>query len=139
MADPIVQPIYGRVASDERRAGLLAVAAIAERLSRTAGSACLAFDVYLRDLCVELAAMSGRPGSPTLTCRAADVLLPLGPAITLGLIAEELVDNALAYGFPGGRGGRIVSGSPLARRSGGSRWRTVASSSEPGRADAETA
>ncbi len=52
--------------------------------------------------------MLGRPGSPTLTCRAADVLLSIGPAITLGLIAEELVGNALAYGFPGGRGGRIA-------------------------------
>ncbi len=108
VADPVVQPLYGRVASDERRAGFLAVAAIAERLSRTAGPACLPFHVYLRDLCVDLAAMLRRPGGPTLTCKAADVLLPIGPAITLGLIAEELVGNALAYGFPSGRGGRVT-------------------------------
>ncbi len=108
VADPIVQPIYGLIASDERRAGFLAVAAIAERLSRTAGSACLAFDDYLRDLCVDLAAMLGRPGGPTLTCKAASVLLPVGPALTLGLIAEELVNNALVHGFAGGRGGRIA-------------------------------
>jgi two-component sensor histidine kinase len=108
VADPIVQPIYGRIASDERRAGFLAVAAIAERLSRTAGSTCLAFDDYLRDLCVDLAAMPSTPGGPTLACTASAVQIPVGAAITLGLIAEELVNNALVHGFPDGRGGRIA-------------------------------
>ena len=110
VAEPFVQPIYGRIASDERRAGFLAVASIAERLSRTAGPACLAFDDYLRGLCVDLAAMFDRLGGPTLTCKAASVLLPVGPAITLGLIAEELVNNALVHGFPDGQVGRVAVG-----------------------------
>ena len=54
--------------------------------------------------------MLGRLGGPTLTCEAASVLLPVGPAITLGLITEEFVNNALVHGFPGGRGGRIAVG-----------------------------
>ncbi len=106
--DPIVQPIYGGTPTNERRAGFLAVATIAERLSRTAGPARLAFDDYLRGLCVDLAVMSNRSDGPTLTCTASEAQLPLGPAITLGLIAEELVNNALVHGFPDGRGGRIM-------------------------------
>jgi two-component sensor histidine kinase len=108
VAEPIVQPIYGRIAPDERRADFLAVATIAERLSRTAGAACLAFGDYLRDLCAELAATFGRSGGPTLTCTAADMLLPVGPAITLGLIAEGLVGHALSHAFPAGQAGRIA-------------------------------
>ncbi len=108
--DPIIQPIYGRIASNDRRAGFLAAAAIAERLSRTAGSVCLAFDDYLRDLCVDLAVMSDRSGSPTLTCTASEAQLPVGPAITLGLIAEELVNNALVHALPDRGGGRIMVG-----------------------------
>jgi hypothetical protein len=108
-AEPIVQPIFGRIAPDERSAGFLAVATIAERLSRTAGSVRLAFDDYLRDLCDELAGAFGRLGGrPTVTCTAADALLPVGPAITLGLIVEQLVGQALNDAYLSGRAGRIA-------------------------------
>lgn len=108
IAGPTIQPTYGRTAPDERRAGFLAIATIAARLSRTAGTASLPFGEYLRQVCVDLAATFGGPRGVTLTCAASDELLPVGPAITLGRLAEELVSNALAYGFPGGRRGRIA-------------------------------
>jgi two-component sensor histidine kinase len=108
-AEPIVRPLYGRIAPDERSAGFLAAAAIAERLSRTAGAARLAFGDYLRDLCDELAgAFGGSHGRPTVTCTAADVRLPVGPAITLGLIVEQLVGEALRHALLAGRTGRIA-------------------------------
>jgi hypothetical protein len=107
-AEPIVQPIFGQIAPDERSAGFLAAAKIAERLSRTAGSVRLASDNYLRDRCDELAGAFGRSGGrPTVTCTAADVLLPVGPAITLGLIVEQLVGQAL-NAYLSGRAGRIA-------------------------------
>ena len=98
----------GLLALGERPAGVVAVTAISALLSRISGSTQLGFGDYLRDLCDDLAAMSGRSGGPKLTCAAADATLPIGAAITLGLIADLLITNAFLYAFPPGRGGGIA-------------------------------
>ena len=102
------RPMNGLLALGERPAGVVAVTAISALLSRISGSTQLGFGDYLRDLCDDLAAMSGRSGGPKLTCAAADATLPIGAAITLGLIADLLITNAFLYAFPPGRGGGIA-------------------------------
>jgi two-component sensor histidine kinase len=102
------RPMNGLLALGERPAGVVAVTAISALLSRISGSTQLGFGDYLRDLCDDLAATCGRPGGPKLTCASADEALPLGAAITLGLIADLLITNASLYAFPPGRGGDIA-------------------------------
>jgi two-component sensor histidine kinase len=102
------RPMNGLLALGERPAGVVAVTAISALLSRISGSTQLGFGDYLRDLCDDLAATCGRSGGPKLTCAAADDALPIGAAITLGLIADLLITNAFLYAFPPGRGGGIA-------------------------------
>ena len=101
------RPMNGLLALGQRPAGVVAVTAISALLSRISGSTQLGFGDYLRDLC-DLAALSGRSGGPKLTCAAADATLPIGAAITLGLIADLLMTNAFLYAFPPGQGGGIA-------------------------------
>jgi hypothetical protein len=54
------RPMNGLLALGERPAGVVAVTAISALLSRISGSTQLGFGDYLRDLCDDLAAMSGR-------------------------------------------------------------------------------
>jgi two-component sensor histidine kinase len=102
------RPMNGLLALGERPAGVMAVTTVSALLSRISGSTQVGFGDYLRDLCDDLAATCGRPGGPKLTCASADEALPLGAAITLGLIADLLITNAFLYAFPPGRGGRIA-------------------------------
>jgi two-component sensor histidine kinase len=106
-----VPPVGTRIVPAQRTAGLLAVTTVAARPSRTAGPACLPFHDYLRELCADHAAERGMPGhahGPVLSCTASEVRLPVGVAVILGMIAEELIGSALAHGFPRRRGGRIA-------------------------------
>ena len=107
----------GLLALGERPAGVVAVTAISALLSRISGSTQIGFGNYLRDLCDDLAAMSGRSGGPKLTCAAADATLPIGAAITLGLIADLLITNAFPSMLLLGRGGAAASPSQPGRRS----------------------
>ena len=125
------RPMNGLLALGERPAGVVAVTAISALLSRISGSTQLGFGDYLRDLRDDLAAMSGRSGGPKLTCAAADATLPIGAAITLGLIADLLITNAFLYAFR--PGGAAVSPCPSqpGRRPGCSLSRTAGSPCEP--------
>jgi two-component sensor histidine kinase len=86
----------------------MAVTAINALLSRISVSTQLDSGDYLRDLCNDLTATSGRSGGPKLTCATADEAFPIGAAITLGLITDLLITNAFLYAFPPGWGGRIA-------------------------------
>ena len=66
----------------------------------------------MRELCADAAGMLGPQNRVTVTCTATEALLPTATAVRLGLIAEELITNALAHAFPSGRGGRMASRSP---------------------------
>jgi len=102
------RPMNGLLALGERPAGVMAVTTVSALLSRISASTQLDFADYLQDLGNDLAATCGRSGGPKLTCAAADEALPIGAAITLGLIADLLIINAFLYAFPPGRGGRIA-------------------------------
>ncbi len=89
-------------------AGIMGGPPFGEIPSGISSSTQVPFDGHLLELCDDLAAKFGRSGGPRLTCEAAHEALPLSVAITLALIAEVLVTDALVHGFPPGRGGRIA-------------------------------
>jgi two-component sensor histidine kinase len=102
------RPSNGLLALSERPAGVMAVTTLGELLSRISRSTQVCFGPYLRDLCDDLGRTLSRSSGPELTCAAADCLLPIGAAVTLGLIADLLITNAFVHGFPPGSGGRIA-------------------------------
>jgi len=74
---------------------------------------------YFIELCASIAAsMIADPEILTLTVEADEGVATADVSVGLGLVATELVINALKHGFPGGRGGRIVVGY----RSRGNDW-----------------
>ena len=63
------------------------------------------FGAYLRELCADAAGTLGPENGVTVTCTVAETLLPTATAVRLGLIAKELVTNALEHVFSSGRTG----------------------------------
>jgi two-component system, sensor histidine kinase PdtaS len=108
LVEPNLRPINGLLALSERPAGLMAVTTVHALLSRISGSTQVCFGHYLRNVCDDLAGTFGGPSGPGLTCAAADAPLSIRSVITLGLIADLLITNALVYAFPPERGGRIA-------------------------------
>jgi two-component sensor histidine kinase len=94
----------------EDRATRRAIADARERqhLSPLAEPAQLDFADYLDTLCSDVAFAFGLAGGVQLGCAVSDGRLPSATAIRLGLIADELIENAVRHGFPAGRGGRIA-------------------------------
>lgn len=73
-------------------------------------------DDYLRDICNDLALSAGRGRDyPGVQVNADDVRLPGPHALALGLVANELVTNALRHAYPTGSGPVAVT---LARQDG---------------------
>ena len=103
-----LRPPHGPLALVELPVGVMAVTTLEALLSPNSGANEAPFDGHLRDLCDDLAARFGRSGGPLMTCVATAEALPIGAVVTLGLIADVLVIDALVHGFPPGRGGRIA-------------------------------
>jgi two-component system, sensor histidine kinase PdtaS len=103
-----LRPPHGPLALVELPAGVMGVTTLEALLSPNSGANEVPLGGHLRALCDDLAARFGRSGGPQLTWAAADEALPIGTAITLELIADVLVVDALVHGFPPGRGGRIA-------------------------------
>ncbi len=101
-------PMKGLLALSERPAGAIVVATLSEVLSRISGSIDVRFGPYLRDLCQEIGTMPGGSSGPKLTCTAADAALPIGTAVTLRLVADVLITNALMHAFPPRLAGSIT-------------------------------
>jgi len=80
-------------------------------------------EVYLRDLCRNLAEALFLGDIVVLECHAAPASMERDRAVAIGLVINELVTNAAKHAFTEGRGGRIqVSFQPH-----GQRWRLVVS------------
>jgi two-component sensor histidine kinase len=93
----------------------------------------VAFGAHLRALCAGVAASHGPSRGIALTCFADDEPLPARVAVRLGRVAAELVRDAFAHAFPGGRGGRIAvafTAEPAA-------WRLAVEDSGVGRRPAD--
>ena len=72
------------------------------------------------------------PGTVTIKVEADDGDVTSEEAVSMGLIATELVINALKYAFPNNaKGNVIVRAMNQAQRCGGWRYRTTASASAP--------
>jgi two-component system, sensor histidine kinase PdtaS len=65
------------------------------------------FGAFLRAMIPDAVEASGIGDRVTVTVAAEPVILPADKAVPLGLVATELLSNALEHGFPEGRRGRI--------------------------------
>jgi two-component system, sensor histidine kinase PdtaS len=107
-AEPSRRPMHGLLALSEHPAGVMAVTTLSTVLSRISGSTSVCFGHYLRHLCGDLAGTLGRPSGLGLTCAVADAPLPVRTAVTLGLVADLLITNAIVHAFPSGMPGSIA-------------------------------
>ncbi len=84
------------------------IALIHEKLYSSHSLAEIDFDDYLRTLTRNLFSSHGIAGDRiAVRYKMEDMLLTIEKAIPLGLIANELISNALKHAFPGGRRGEI--------------------------------
>jgi two-component sensor histidine kinase len=102
------RPMHGLLALSGHPAGVMAVTTLSTVLSRISGSTSVCFGHYLRHLCGDLAGTFGSPSGLGLTCAAADDALPVRTAVTLGLVADLLIINAIVHAFPSGMPGWIA-------------------------------
>jgi two-component sensor histidine kinase len=84
------------------------VARLSNRLNVSDNYTTVNSQVFVRDVCEDLKACA--PPSVQFECDAEAHELPLGIAVPLGLVINELVTNALKYAFADGRAGRIRVG-----------------------------
>jgi len=105
-----------RTASPEEVAVLLdtrnrvhSMALLHEMLYRSESLARISLDIYVRELCTHLLRSFGQAiGRIKVEQRVAVISLPLEQAVPCGLIINELVTNAMKYGFPDGKAGRVL-------------------------------
>lgn len=112
-AEPPSRSVSRLILSSERPDGVNAVLAVAAMLANLPGHDTIDMGAWLNGLCRNLDQTFGRTDGPSLCCSAAAHLLPMGQAITLGLVAEHLVSDAYVHGFAPGEGGRIAVSSTL--------------------------
>ena len=86
-----------KAALKEAAARVLTVARIHEQLYHSPDVTSVAFAPYLERLCADLASSLGRGDGVSFEVEASDITLPAARALPLGLIAVELVTNAIKH------------------------------------------
>jgi two-component sensor histidine kinase len=90
---------------------VMAVATVQEQLRPSPFGARVEAGSYLTRLCDSLASSMILGGQPiTLATKATEGTVTSEQAVSMGLIAVELVINALKHAFPGGAAGRVTVG-----------------------------
>jgi PAS domain S-box-containing protein len=88
-----------------------AIALVHEKFYQTDNLAQLDFADYAASLLNHLWHSHGSlAGKVRLALAMAHVVMPIEPAVTCGLILNELAGNALKHAFPNGRGGEVTVG-----------------------------
>ena len=90
-----------RAALDEASARVIAVARVHERLHKSDQLGVVAFGAYLDDLCRDLG-NSMRRSDIGMDCRTVAIDLPAEQAMSLAMIANELITNAFKHGSAAG-------------------------------------
>ncbi|MHC1743801.1 MAG: sensor histidine kinase [Syntrophobacteraceae bacterium] len=93
----------------DSRSRVRSMALLHETLYRSGNLARIDFSAYVDELCRRILHTFGRDADGVrLETGVEDVKLSLDQAMPCGLIINELVSNALKYGFPDGRSGRVL-------------------------------
>ncbi|MBW6426024.1 GAF domain-containing protein [Rhizobium sp. XQZ8] len=82
------------------------VAAVHDRLWRTSAAKSVNANDFLKELCEQLAASTD---GIEICCRGVDLAIRTDQAVTISLLVNELVTNAIKYAFPDQRGTVTVS------------------------------
>ena len=100
----------GRVRDELLKAAsrVQSIAEVHDSLSRGAAVDRVNFGTYLQDLCASLRRSLDLEERIVLEVVAEPEVLPLDTAISLGMVVNELVTNAVKYGCPPGELGRIA-------------------------------
>jgi two-component sensor histidine kinase len=109
-ASPEIQQL-----SEDYQNRIQSMALIHEQLYRSEDLANINFEQYLKNLTYHIFQSYGvEPGAITLNLRVNSLTVPLEQSIPLGLIAQELVSNALKHAFPQGAGEITIELTPQA-------------------------
>ena len=103
IADPAVSELFA-----ESRNRVRTMALVHENLYRAGNFARVPMRTHIRNLCDQLSYAYGMDGRRVeLEIEVDDLELEIDRAISVGLIINELVSNALKHAFPQGRAGRL--------------------------------
>jgi two-component sensor histidine kinase len=100
--DPACAEVLGRAAMRFK-----SMALVHESLYQSTDMTAVDFAAYLNRLAEVVRGRCRAAGSVELTVRAGEVRLPITRAVPCGMIAGELIDNALRHAFAPGGGGRV--------------------------------
>ena len=97
-----------RVALEQAMARVRSISRVHRQLYAVPETSQIDLRVYLRDLCAGLTDASLPPAGIRLSCECDEAYMARDRVLSLGLVVNELVTNAVRHAFPDGRDGVIL-------------------------------